>query len=800
MKLVPFILLLLILLSKVGHSAETRGLRVVAKDSATNQTAEVKLYNKSYAVIIGIDRYQNLPSGHQLSYAVKDAEGISATLKKHYKFDRIATLYNQEATKERIMKLLTSELPRDMGPDDAVFIFWAGHGNQDSSADGEIGYLIPYDGSADEIYKNITMTEIRDTVSKKLPAKHVFYAFDACYSGLLTTRGVDTKSRRDLAYMKEITKERVRQVLTAGSKGQEVLDGGRNGHSVFTGRLIEILEAQGDYITANEIQAIIKEKVYGDAIGRGLNQKPDFGRLSGTGDFVFIPNIEQKVQDNRAEIVKLEQELAAYKASEERARKSRNERERRDAEQQRKTAEAKLAAEKLRQQQMVDEERRRKELDQDRAKFDEEQKRKEQELAQARSAEYRRLAELKAEVERKKKNFPAASETTNLQTAIAEIRLLNTRINDIVAPFDHELEAGKKRITTRYDAEIADVRKASKAKQEPVVRGEFESKDKFDARITAQKSSFDNRINDLRLKKQAELAELEQRISREKGDQTASLRASLKELSGKEYILDPTTLILEVGRYDTSKQTFPVTLKNKTLLVVQPTLQPKKGKKNPSIQQVAHEPEGVKITMNGSIFLPVETAEQFKTHFAKGWVRPEVTVRAGDAKVTKIVIANDAENYLLENLNGEFITKSERNRREVATAAAEQDRLIYVDKDTNLMWARDANIAGATMSWGEAMNWTKKLRFGGYNDWRLPTYEELKSFARQRKGNLIGWFNANGFYNVFPHHYWSSTGAHDSDTPYYIYLPSGDMDWIHVSNLNCYALPVRDVNAQPTKR
>jgi len=286
---------------RTADASETRGLRVVAKDAVTSQTGEVKLYNKSYAVIIGIDRYQNLP-GRQLSYAVKDAEGISATLKKHFKFDRIATLYNQEATKERIMKLLTSELPRDMGAEDAVFIFWAGHGNQDSSADGEIGYLIPYDGSADEIYKNITMTEIRDTVSKKLPAKHVFYAFDACYSGLLTTRAVDIKSRRDLAYMKEITKERVRQVLTAGSKGQEVLDGGSNGHSVFTGRLIEILEAAGDYITANEIQTIIKEKVYGDAIGRGLNQKPDFGRLSGTGDFVFIPNIEQKVQDNRAEV------------------------------------------------------------------------------------------------------------------------------------------------------------------------------------------------------------------------------------------------------------------------------------------------------------------------------------------------------------------------------------------------------------------------------------------------------------------------------------------------------------------
>jgi hypothetical protein len=57
---------------------------------------------------------------------------------------------------------------------------------------------------------------------------------DACYSGLLTaTRAIDNKPRRDLAYLKEITKERVRQVLTAGGKDQEVLDGGPKGHSVF---------------------------------------------------------------------------------------------------------------------------------------------------------------------------------------------------------------------------------------------------------------------------------------------------------------------------------------------------------------------------------------------------------------------------------------------------------------------------------------------------------------------------------------------------------------------------------------
>ncbi len=249
-------LVLLTFFTSAADAAETRGLTVVAKDPITNQTGEVKLYNKSYAVIIGIDRYKNFSPDRQLKNAVKDASGVEAALRKQYRFDKIFTLHDEEATRDNIMRLLTSELPKAIGKDDALFLFWAGHGNQEKTDDGDLGYLIPYDGSSDGIYGNITMSQLKDDISRAIPAKHVFYAFDACYSGLLTSRSVDKKVSRDLAYLKNITKERVRQVLTAGSKGQEALDGGPRGYSVFTGRLIEVLEATGDYITANEIQFV----------------------------------------------------------------------------------------------------------------------------------------------------------------------------------------------------------------------------------------------------------------------------------------------------------------------------------------------------------------------------------------------------------------------------------------------------------------------------------------------------------------------------------------------------------------
>jgi uncharacterized caspase-like protein len=278
-KLIMVILLFGMFCATQAH-ASTRGISIIAKDNITGESGEVQLYSRTWAVIIGIDRYLNLPADRQLKNAVHDARGVEEVLRNNYRFDEIITLVDEEATKEQIMRLLTTELPSRMGKEDSLLLFWAGHGNQEKSDYGDLGYLIPYDGSVDAIYRNITMAEIRDTISKRLPAKHVFYVMDACYSGLLTTtRSVDHKTRRDLTYLQEITRESVRQVLTAGGKGEEALDGGPNGHSVFTGRLIEALENAGDFITANEIQTILREKVHSDARACNHSQPPVFGTL-----------------------------------------------------------------------------------------------------------------------------------------------------------------------------------------------------------------------------------------------------------------------------------------------------------------------------------------------------------------------------------------------------------------------------------------------------------------------------------------------------------------------------------------
>jgi len=119
----------LLLYTAISSSAseEVRGVKIVAEDASSKQWVDIPLYDKTYAVIIGIDRYPSLGQDQQLSYAVSDAKAVENLLKNKFIFDDIYSLYNEHATKNNILHLLLNKLART-SDNDAVFVFFAGHG------------------------------------------------------------------------------------------------------------------------------------------------------------------------------------------------------------------------------------------------------------------------------------------------------------------------------------------------------------------------------------------------------------------------------------------------------------------------------------------------------------------------------------------------------------------------------------------------------------------------------------------------------------------------------------------------
>jgi len=261
-------------------------------------------YNKLWGVVIGIDNYRN-KDVEDLSYAVHDARGVEKLLREHYQFDHIVTLYNNDASKENIIRAISTDL-KNAKEDDGIFIFFAGHGSTgEGITGGPLGYIVPVDGTFNEsefYVKNIPMSLVKE-ISQTIKAKHIYYVMDCCYGGLLLRKGrdqVEPVLKADYNFLKSLAKNNVRQVLTAGGKGQPVLDGGLSGHSVFTGRFIQGLEGEADFnqdgfITAEELNFFVRQRVYTDVddivrghpLYRDVEQTPQYGKWFGEGEFIF---------------------------------------------------------------------------------------------------------------------------------------------------------------------------------------------------------------------------------------------------------------------------------------------------------------------------------------------------------------------------------------------------------------------------------------------------------------------------------------------------------------------------------
>jgi len=169
-----------------------------------------------------------------------------------------------------------------------VLIFFAGHGATRKLASGrDLGYIIPVDADLSNFEGSaISMTSFQD-ISEAIPAKHVLFLMDSCYSGLALTRGGPALPTQN--YLNEMSKREARQMFTAGGADEQVADNGPNGHSIFTWTLLQGLDGRADLngdgvITATELAAYAAP-----AVSALSHQTPAFGSLPGSegGDFLF---------------------------------------------------------------------------------------------------------------------------------------------------------------------------------------------------------------------------------------------------------------------------------------------------------------------------------------------------------------------------------------------------------------------------------------------------------------------------------------------------------------------------------
>src|SRR5262245_13625948 len=303
--------------SAIPAVANARSTAGNTQSTKHTTSAEIKrnYYQESWAVIIGINDYQSWP---KLRYCVNDANSIEQILTSQYGFKKsnIIKLLNKEATRERIVWAIGDQLadPTRVKKDDRVFVFFAGHGATRKLPSGkELGYLVPVDAETEASQaKSISMAQLQE-FCELIPAKHLYFVVDSCYSGLALTRAGGTSSR-SANYLEEITRRTARQILTAGGADQQVADNGPGGHSIFTWTLLQGLQGLADTdgngaITASELGAYISP-----IVSSVSHQTPAFGNLAGSegGEFVFELQQESLTEASKQldeEAVRLNDEL-----------------------------------------------------------------------------------------------------------------------------------------------------------------------------------------------------------------------------------------------------------------------------------------------------------------------------------------------------------------------------------------------------------------------------------------------------------------------------------------------------------
>lgn len=266
---------------------------------------------KRVAVLsIGVNWYPQLHSVGpvHLRVAEADAMAFAELAKRHYGYVT-ETLLGAEATKQRIEQAL-AEYGRELGDDDALIVFFAGHGHViERPRHGEAGFLIPSDARLDLDDSTdvatwsdqaLDMKQLTDQMDG-MSARHVLFIADACCSGFMTTRGA--LGRWD---HRNFLRSRSRTVLAASTRSQRVPEPPGADHSPFTTALLRELEKE-DAASVLDVFVPVLRTVSERSNGRLLPQLAQVG--DGDGMFVFIPRsisreeIEADLQDGSAESI-----------------------------------------------------------------------------------------------------------------------------------------------------------------------------------------------------------------------------------------------------------------------------------------------------------------------------------------------------------------------------------------------------------------------------------------------------------------------------------------------------------------
>lgn len=251
-------------------------------------------FGRYFALIIGNQDYEFLDD---LSSPLKDAERLQRVLEDRYGFT--TQLVSNGSEKDLLMAI--NRLFNELGKNDNLLIFYAGHGELSASgvSGTERGYWLPVDAQANNISHWINNAVISDHLDR-LKARSILVISDSCFAGYLGEEkspylfGLSDATHNRSAIQNALAR-RARVVISSGGE-RPVLDGAGGHHSVFAGALIEALEANDKPLRDSQLFSLLSVNVSKRANALAMRQKPEMKPVREAGheggSFYFVPVTE----------------------------------------------------------------------------------------------------------------------------------------------------------------------------------------------------------------------------------------------------------------------------------------------------------------------------------------------------------------------------------------------------------------------------------------------------------------------------------------------------------------------------
>jgi hypothetical protein len=240
-----------------------------------------------HALIIANQGYRHW---NRLQNPLHDAQDMKRMLEQRYDF-KVTLLV--DATR-RDMFTAFSALRSQLGADDNLLVFYAGHGEIDPAT--QRGYWVPVDGERENRSNWMSVLDVTDQITA-LPVRQVLVIADSCYSGTMARSALpvadaELVGERHWEALRNISKLRARVAMTSGGL-EPVVDGGAGRNSLFARSLLDVLDAVREPIETRRLFDALAARFSLRAQRLKVQQKPQYApiRFAGheAGDFVFVP-------------------------------------------------------------------------------------------------------------------------------------------------------------------------------------------------------------------------------------------------------------------------------------------------------------------------------------------------------------------------------------------------------------------------------------------------------------------------------------------------------------------------------